>query len=155
MNKVVIPSGSFILQGKDNLPVIKVTCGTISPSAPPSPPTLCDRKESRISANPLLSSRWCQMSQNIVHKHSPEHYPGRSTFHGNPVSLEHWGFSWSRESVWLSSLSLLHLPPPPHMPLSSLSSPFGYQPCEHGDFLTGFMSCRDVGSAWGRKLFDP
>lgn len=134
----------FILQEKDNFSVIKVARGTISPSAPPPiapfhppppPSPFCDRKESGISANPLLSTQWCQMSQNIVHKHSPEHYPGRSTFHGNPVSLEHWGFSWSRESAWLSSFPLLHLTTPPHMSLSCLSSPFGYQPCEHGDFL--------------------
>jgi len=76
------------------------------------------------------------MSRNIVHKHSPEHYPDRSTFHGNPICLVRWGFSRSRESVWLSSLPLLHLPPPPQMSSSSFSSPFGDQPCEHWVFLS-------------------
>lgn len=45
MNQVYIPPGSFILQGKDYFPVIKVTRDAV----PPSPPTTsCDRKESRI-----------------------------------------------------------------------------------------------------------
>lgn len=144
-----IPPKSLILQGKDYFPVTKES------HDPRLPDHLLQLQRVQDYANPLLSARWCQMSGNIVHRHSPAHYPGRSTFHGSPISLVRWVLSWSRESAQLSSILLLHLLSPPHVsaslpPLLLASNPvntgFSYD-------LTSFMLCRDTRCAWGGKLF--